>query len=163
LAVAHEPQPEPAAERLFRDDLARGPFLAGADRGYWRLGQIEFPHAIIEVATAPRPGSPDWLALRFDVSDYPHAPSAQPWDLATSGALAPQLWPGGNARIMQIFNPGWRVDALYFPMDRLALQGHDPWLAVPGCRMWDSAKDITQYLQVVHELLTEAGYTGVRG
>jgi hypothetical protein len=148
---------------LLRDDLARGPFLAGVDRGWWRLNSIDFPFAVFEVAAAPRPGSPEWFALRFDVALYPEAPSGQPWDIAADGPLATNRWPGGNERIMRIFNPGWMINALYFPMDRLALQGHDAWLQQPGCRTWDADKDITQYLGVVYELLNEEGYTGVRG
>jgi len=163
LVVQPDQLSESSAERLLRDDLARGPFLAGTDRGHWRLVELAFPHLIIEVAAAARAGSPDWLALRFDVTHYPQAPSGQPWDVSARGPLPARLWPAGNERILRIFNPGWRVDALYFPMDRLALEGHGPWLTVPGCRGWDPGKDISQYLQVVHELLTEDGYTGVRG
>lgn len=124
---------------------------------------MAFPYVVIEVAAAPRPGTAEWLALRFNVNNYPQAPSGEPWDARAGIPLRLGLWPGGNERILRIFNPAWRRDALYFPMDGLALQGHEPWLAVPGCRAWDPGKDITQYLQVVHELLTEDGYTGVRG
>jgi hypothetical protein len=163
VAAQPEPQPESAAERLLRDDLKRGPFLAGVDRGRWRLHNIEFPYVIIEIAAAARASGPAWYALRFELSTYPQAPSAQPWDVAAGEPLPPASWPGGNARILRIFNPGWMPNALYFPMDRLALDGHPNWLTQPGCRKWDSAKDIEQYLDVVHELLNEEGYTGVRG
>jgi hypothetical protein len=161
--VAAEPDQPPAPERLFRDDLDAGPFSAGADRGWWRLHSIAFPYAVIEIAATPRPGSPDWFALRFEISRYPEAPSGQPWDAQTAAPLAPALWPGGNERIQRIFNPGWRTDALYIPMDRLALEGHPAWLTQHACHVWDSGKDITQYLRLVRDLLDEEGYTGVRG
>jgi len=161
--VSARPEPSSAPERIFRQDLDDAPFGAAADRGWWRTHSIEFPFAVIEIAAAPRPGSPEWFALRFDITHYPEAPSGQPWDVAAAAPLPPPRWPGGNDRIQRIFNPGWRVDALYLPMDRLALEGHDAWLTQHACHVWDPGKDITQYLRLVHELLNEEGYTGVRG
>jgi len=158
-----QPEPSSAPERLFRDDLETGAFSAGVDRGSWRVRSITFPFAVIEIAAAQRPGSPDWFALRFDIANYPDAPSGQLWDAEASGPLAPTRWPGGNERIQRVFNPGWRTDALYLPMDRLALEGHDAWLTLHACHVWDSGKDITQYLRLVRDLLNEEGYTGVRG
>jgi hypothetical protein len=151
------------SERLARADLAGDAFRAGVDRGWWRLLDLMWPYAVIEVAPAPRAGSPDWFALRFDLSGYPEAPTAQPWDADVGAPLPAARWPGGNARILSVFNPGWRPDALYLPMDRVALQGHDAWLTQHACHVWDPGKDFTQYLRVVHELLNETGYTGVRG
>jgi hypothetical protein len=150
-------------ERLFRADVADAPFAAGVDRGWWRMRSIEWPHAIIEIAVPPRPNVRRWLALRFALSAYPHAPSAQPWDVAANAPLAEPCWPSGNESIMRTFNPAWRSDALYLPMDRLALEGHDAWLTQHACHVWDPAKDITQYLRLIHELLDQEGYTGARG
>jgi hypothetical protein len=161
--MATEVEQLSAPERLLGDDLQAGPFSAGADRGWWRVHAVTFPHAVIEIAAAPRSGSPDWFALRFDIHNYPEAPSGQPWDVAASAPLAPALWPGGNERIQRVFNPGWNTDALYFPMDRLALEGHDGWQTQYACHLWDPSKDITQYLRLVYDLLHEEGYTGVRG
>lgn len=161
--MAAQPNPVSAPARLLRDDLELAPFTAGVDRGWWRVHSLTFPFIVIEIATAPRPGAPDWLALRFNVSAYPQAPSAQPWDVASDGPLPAPRWPGGTTRIHQIFNPGWRVDALYFPMDRLALEGHDAWLTSYPCHVWDPGKDLSQYLRFVHDLLNDKGYTGVRG
>jgi hypothetical protein len=163
MAAQPQPQPIPAPERTLREDLERAPFTSGVDRGWWRLRELDFPFAVIEVACAPRPGSPEWLALRFNVSAYPEAPSAQPWDVEANGPLALARWPSGSPRILGIFNPSWRPDALYFPMDGLALEGHDAWRTQHACHTWDPAKDISQYLRLLHELLNEEGYTGVRG
>jgi hypothetical protein len=150
-------------ERLFRDDLAAGAFTTGEDRGYWRLHSFAWPIAVIEVAPAALIGGPEWFALRFDLTGYPQAPTAQLWDIADDVSLAPARWPAGGERITLAFNPGWRADALYIPVDRLALAGHDAWLERYACHVWDAAGDITQYLRLVHGLLNDGGYRGVRG
>jgi hypothetical protein len=150
-------------ERLLREDLASASFMAGCDRDYWRLLTIEWPYAVIEIAAAPRPGSPEWWALRFDLSGYPQAPTACPWNLVTDLPLDGDRWPGGGRRILAAFNPDWRAEALYLPVDRLALEGHDVWREKHACYVWDAALDITQYLRVLHELLTDDSYAGTRG
>lgn len=151
-----------APERLVRADLADGPFNAGVDRGWWWLCAFDYPTAVIQVRAAPRAGGPEWYAFRFDLTGYPEAPSAQPWDLDAGTPLPAPRWPGGNARLQGVFNPGWRIDALYLPMDRLALEGHPAWRVQHACHVWDPARDIAQYLRLIHELLNEEGYTGVR-
>jgi hypothetical protein len=162
--MSAQPQSEAmgAPERLLDQDLASATFTAGVDRGYWRVVSIAWPHAVIEVAAAPRQGSPDWWALRFDLSGYPQAPTACLWDIASDSPLDGQGWPGGGPRIMAAFNPGWRAEALYLPVDRLALEGHDIWRERHACYIWDPGNDITQYLRVVRELLTDDSYTGRR-
>ena len=149
-------------ERLFLEDVAGCAFAIGVDRGWWRLANVEWPYAVIEIKAALRPGSPDWVALRFHLSDYPEAPSAQPWDVARQCVLETALWPGGSARILGAFKPEWRPDALYMPMDGLALEAHPEWRSVYARDAWDSAKDITQYLRAVRDLINQDGYAGVR-
>ena len=73
----------------------------------------------------------------------------------------PGLWPGGSARILGAFRPEWRPDALYMPMDGLALEAH-PDGGLYARDAWDPGKDITQYLRAVRELITQDGYSGVR-
>lgn len=148
---------------LFRADIAGVEFAAGADRGYWRLVEIAWPFAIIAVTAAPRPGSPDEYLFRFDLTGYPAAPTAQPWDGGVGVPLAPHRWPGGTGRVASAFNPSWRQDAIYLPVDRVALDGHDAWRTEHAAYLWDQARDITQYLRILRDLLTSAGYTGVRG
>ena len=152
-----------APERLFRDDVAGACFCAGADRGYWRLRSIAWPHAVVEVAPAESPLGPKWFALLFDLAGYPEAPTARFWDVEADGPLRPDRWPAGGDRITRAFNPGWRQDALYLPVDRLALEGHDGWRVQHAAYIWDSGRDITQYLRLVHELLNDGSYCGVRG
>jgi hypothetical protein len=152
-----------APERLFRDDVTSGDFAAGVDRGYWNMLSLSWPIALIEVAAAPRENAPDGYVLRFDLSGYPDAPTAQLWDPQADAPLAVSQWPGGGERTLRAFNPAWNPNALYLPIDRLALLGHDAWRAIPGTHVWDPAGDITQYVRLVHELLNEDCYTGVRG
>ncbi|MGE3795253.1 MAG: hypothetical protein AB7I38_15170 [Dehalococcoidia bacterium] len=151
------------AERLFREDLAGGAFAAGEDRGMWRLDLIAWPRAVIEVAAPPRPGGPEWFALRFELSAYPGAPSAQPWDPVADDALPSARWPDGNERLRLAFRPDWRLDALYIPLDRLALESHPNWSTEYPASIWDPHGGIVQYLRFVYDLLNGAGYSGVRG
>lgn len=150
-------------QALFMGDLRSGAYLAGVDRGWWRAREFAWPFAVIELALPLRPGSDEWLALRFHLEGYPEAPTAQPWDVAAGAPLPPARWPGGSERITMAFNPNWRQDALYIPMDREALAGHPGWRTQHACHIWDPSKDITQYLRLVRDLLHNEGYTGARG
>lgn len=151
-------------ERVFRDHLEWGPFQSGVDRGRWRLVGIDWPWATIAVAAAPRPGGPGEYAFRFDLADYPQSPpTARPWDAARDAPLAPADWPGGNGRVPLAFNPAWRGgDCLYLPCDRFSIAGHDPWLIQHPSLIWSPNGDITQYLRIVHDLITTDDYTGPR-
>ena len=154
---------ELAPDRLFREDVSGGDFAAGVDRGYWRLRSLAWPVALIDVAAAPRQNGPAAYALRFDLTGYPEAPTARLWDIAADAPLAIAQWPGGGERTLRAFNPAWNPDALYLPVDRMALRGHDAWRDIPGTHVWDPAGDVTQYVRLVHELLNEDGYNGARG
>lgn len=151
-------------ERAFREDVERGPFLSGVDRGRWRLVAIDWSLADIAVAAAARPDGPAEYLLRFDLADYPQtAPTARPWDAARAGPLAAAEWPGGRSRVPLAFNPGWRGgDCLYLPCDRLSIVGHDPWRTQHPSLLWSPSGDITQYLRIVHELLNSDDYSGPR-
>ena len=54
---------------------------------------------------APRPNGPAWYALRFDLTGYPEAPTAQPWDLEANAPL-PELksfiLPGGSEQAARL-------------------------------------------------------------
>jgi hypothetical protein len=149
-------------ERTFRRHVDNGPFQAGVDRGDWRLVSMDWPHAVIAVAAPARLNAPSEVALRFELSGYPQQlPTAQPWDAATNAALPDALWPIGD-RVSQVFNPSWNRNALYIPCDRLALEGHEPWLAQHPAHAWNPDRDITHYLRIVRDVLREPGYAGVR-
>lgn len=157
------PSTQSLPERVLREDLEAAAFLGGVDRGYWRLVSIAFPHAVFEISAAPRPNTAAWLGLRFDISQYPTGVSAQPWDVEHEQPLASILWPAGNERIERIFNPGWMTNALYFPLDSVAMQGHPNWPNETGFQAWDPTKGIAQYLTAVHALINEETYRGARG
>ena len=154
-----------ADERVFRAHLAAGPFQSGVDRGRWRLLSLAWPHAVIAVRAAERPGGPAEYALRFELTNYPQTPpTAQPWDPERNAPLEPARWPGGRSRIPPAFNPGWKGgQCLYLPCDRLSIEGHDGWRSQHPSMIWSPAGDITQYLRIVHDLLTSSDYSGPRG
>lgn len=152
-------------ERVFRAHLQAGPFQSGVDRGRWRLLSIDWPYAVIAVAAAPRQDAPEEYALRFHLAGYPQAaPTAGPWDSEANGPLPAARWPQGRSRVPFAFRPGWQGGtALYLPCDRVSIQGHDAWRTQHPHMVWRPTGDITQYLEIVHELLTSNDYTGTRG
>lgn len=151
-------------ERALRAHLQQGPFQSGVDRGRWRLIRIEWPYVLIGIHAAPRDRAPDEFVLRFDCTNYPQiAPTAQPWDIARNGPLAPESWPHGRSRVPLVFNPGWRNgQCLYIPCDRLSMEGHEAWRTQHPALIWSPTGDITQYLRIVYELLNSSDYTGLR-
>jgi len=152
------------AETVLRAHLDGGPFQSGVDRGRWRLVGLAWPNVVVAVSAAERAGAPSEYAFRFECTGYPQvAPTAQPWSEATNAALPFECWPGGRLRVPAAFNPGWKSgQALYLPCDRLAIEGHDPWRTQHPSMIWSPQRDITQYLQVIHELLNSSDYSGLR-
>ena len=150
----------PAAEVALRRDLASGRFQSGVADGRWQMAALEWPHLIVEVRAAD--GS--LYALLFECTDYPRTPvTARPWDAATAMPLAPDLWPSGSNRIPVVFNPNWKGGTcLYLPCDRLALDGHDEWPTTQAALLWDPARGICKYLNIVSELLNAPEYSGRR-
>lgn len=150
-------------ERTFRQHLDGGAFLLGAARGRWRLVSLRWPHAVIAVAAAPRPGSPAEYGFRFELTNYPQQPpTAQLWDVERDQPLPPTRWPTGRSRLAAVFNPVWNPQAIYIPCDRAAILGHDLWRTQHPSMIWSAAGDITQYLRILHALLTSGDYTGAR-
>lgn len=148
-------------EQVFRAHVDGAEFLAGVDRGDWRLIELVWPIALIAVSAAPRTNAPNEFILRFELSNYPVAePTAALWDLVAGTALAPESWPKGVGRVATAFNAGWNPHALYIPCDRLAIRGHDAWKTTHRRYIWDSTKDVSFYLRLVHELLHDEDYTG---
>lgn len=152
-------------ERVFRAHVQAGPFQSGVERGHWRLLSIDWPYVTIAVRAAHREGAPDEYALRFQLTGYPqNAPTAQPWDADHGVPLPPARWPNGRSRMTHVFRPDWQGGgALYLPCDRVSIQGHDAWRTQHPHLIWRPTGDITQYLEVVHELLTSSDYSGPRG
>jgi hypothetical protein len=155
-------------ERTFRDHVAAARFQLGVDRGDWRLVSDSWPNPVIGVSAAAQDSAPAEFAFRFELTDYPaSAPTSEPWDVAGDTPLSHDCWPAGSGRVAIVFNPGWRpnenVHALYHPIDRRALVGHDNWRAQDPASIWDPSRmDIVDYLKVVHELLHSLLYQGIR-
>ena len=155
-------EPMSPDERVFREHLKRAAFTRGVDERRWRLLRIAWPHVWIAVRAALRDGAPEEFVLRFELSNYPTAaPTATPWDEVTGAMLAAAGRPKGN-RVGMALKAEWEGGvALYIPCDRIAIVGHGAWVAQHPAWIWDSSKDITLYLRLVHEMLNDEDYTGV--
>jgi hypothetical protein len=153
----------PPDERALRIDLDAPPFTIGAALGHWRLVSLRWPTCVIAVSAAPRPGAPDEVALKFDLSGYPtSAPTSTPWDIDTDGPLEVQKRPSGRRASCIFRRDGWNNGVcLYAPYDRLAMTGHDNWSIEFPHLWWTGSNDITFYLQHVFDVLHDQDYTGV--
>jgi hypothetical protein len=81
---------------------------------------------------------------------------ATPWDEPNNAQLGATARPKGG-RATLTFRTDWESgQALYIPCDRRA-EGHSQWTTW----RWDSSKEITYYLRLVHEILNDEEYTGV--
>lgn len=155
-------------QRTFLNHIAGGRFQMGADRGEWWVVKSRWPNPLIAVATAERDGAPAALVLQFELTNYSAtAPTSQPWDEHRGAPLGLELWPAGTGRVTTAFNPQWMpspgVHALYHPIDRMAISGHDNWRTQDPASIWDPSRmDIVDYLKVVHELLHSTDYAGLR-
>jgi len=150
-------------ERLLNAHLAGAPYRVGTRDGLWELHSLEFPYAVFKVTAARRPNAPGYYALRFDLTGYDDAPTACPWDIESDMPLASAAWPTGG-ELTHVFNPSWNPGALYMPMDRVALNGHDAWLSAPKRYLWQvGGEGVVQYLRYVSNLLNSDDYSGARG
>jgi hypothetical protein len=148
-------------ERAFHAHVASGRFQLGVDEGRWRLVEIDWPHALIAIAAAPRAGAPDEYVLRFELRGYPHTEAtATPWHLTERRLLAQAERPKGG-RATMAFRIDWENGrALYIPCDRVAIAGHPNWCVEHRGWLWDPAEGIVRYLRLVHEILNEDDYQG---
>ena len=144
-------------ERVLRADLARPAFRLAQSEGRFRLISITWPIVVFGVSAIDARE----YALRFDCSGYPAlAPTARPWDAEKNLPLPFDRWPRGKGgRVGAVFRPEWREGtALYLPCDRVSREGHDNWRTEIPTMIWRPARGITQYLEIVHELLNCGDY-----
>jgi hypothetical protein len=143
-------------EQSLRADLASARFLSGEDKGRWRFKQLEWPYLYADVIA--RDGRE--FTVRLNCSGFPaDAPTGTFWDLTTNSRLAFDRWPKGSERIRLAFKPEWKNgDALYIPCDRESFVGHDGWRTQYPQLIWNPAKGISHYLEVVHGLLQSRDY-----
>lgn len=151
-------------EKVFHSHKEMGPFQSGVARGRWRLILIDWPFVVISISASPRPNAPEEYPLRFDLTNYPQSPpTARPWDIELNGPLADAKRPHGKSRVPKAFRTDWMEGtALYLPCDRTAIKGHEGWQNQHPEMIWNQNGDITQYLRIIHELLTSNDYTGTR-
>lgn len=143
-------------ERALRSDLEAARFLAGQDRGRWRLCGIEWPFVQVEVIARDARR----FMLRLNCAGFPHAPPTGAfWDAAANAKLPAAQWPQGGERIRLAFNPSWKDgNALYIPCDRESVVGHDAWPSQYPQLIWKPAKGLCHYLEVVYDLLQSRDY-----
>jgi len=155
--------PVPPDLLLFQQDLTAAEFRCGELERRWRHVSITWPHVIIAVSAPPRASAPNEFAFRFECSGYRQSPpTAQPWDEAKDTALPLGRWPSGNAIIKSVFRPDWKGGTcLYLPCDRIAREGHCNWAAEYPNRLWQPSRGIVCYLEQIHDLLHQGGYSGV--
>lgn len=151
-------------ERALLEHLRGGRFLAGADAGRWRLISVEWPVALIAVAAAQRPDSPDEFVLRFEMTGYPNtAPTAGLWDIGANASLPAERRPKGE-RAAQLFRTDrWLggPTAMYAPWDRVGLQAHPDWAKKYPHEAWTPARDLSFVLANVYEVLNADDYLGI--
>lgn len=144
-------------ETALRADVAKAAFRVAEAEGRWRLGPITWP--FVEVGVTARDGRE--IVLRFRCDGFPHAPpTAQPWDPQRAQPLVHGLWPRSHGgRLGAVFRPDWKGgSALYLPCDRQSIVGHDEWRSQMPSKIWRPAAGLTQYLELVHELLNSHDY-----
>lgn len=130
--------------------LSNGRFKAGTARGRWRLVEISWPYAYVDIFD--RVGHT--ICIRFNCTGYPaHPPQGTPWDYSDQQQLPGHLWPRGG-RVSQVFNPGWQGGtALYIPCDRVSIEGHGNWHSELPHLIWNPSRGLVHYVEAVHEVL----------
>jgi hypothetical protein len=144
-------------ERAFRADAAKPAFRLAEAEGRFRVSSIAWPSVLAAVTAAD--GTE--FCLRFDCAGYPAAaPTGRLWDLKRNAPLAHASWPGSKGgRVKAVFRTDWKDGtALYLPCDRVSREGHDNWRHETPTMIWSPARGITQYLEIVHELLNCGDY-----
>lgn len=147
-------------EKALQADLAKATFRLGVAEGRWSLLGIAWPHVLIAVTA--RDGRQ--FTLRFNCSGFPASPpTAGLWDMKRNAIPEEPDWPrsrgGRGSRLGAVFRRDWKNGtALYLPCDREAIAGHDNWRTEMPSKIWRPADGITQYLELVHELLNSHDY-----
>jgi hypothetical protein len=144
-------------ERACRADIGKPAFRLAQVEGRWRLVGIAWPHMLIAVTAA------DGITyvLRLNCAGYPQQPpTGAPWDAEKDTLLAFERWPRSKGgRLGTVFRTNWKGGtALYLPCDREAITGHDNWRHELPSKIWRPSAGISQYLELVHELLNCGDY-----
>lgn len=148
-------------EHSLRADLESARFLSGEDKGRWLYRDLQWPYLFVDVRAKDGRG----FTLRLDCNGYPaNPPTGTFWDLATAGRLDFSKWPTGGERIQLALKPSWKGgNALYIPCDRESIVGHDAWISQYPQMIWQPARGIMMYLEIVHDLLQSRDYVSTAG
>jgi hypothetical protein len=143
--------------------LQEAGFQQGMDEGMWGIQNDvgmelpNWPYVFIWIAARDKPGCPNKYYFRFDMTGYPAAPTALPWNMERNERLENDKWPKGKGVIVSsVFNPGW--PSLYAPCDRLAMQGHPDWQKEFPDYWWKEGSRIEKYLSFIHTRLQSNDY-----
>lgn len=153
------------SQKALEEHLATADFRLGEAEGRWKHLATVWPHAVIEVTAAERANAPPRYAFRFELSGYAAtAATAQPWDAEKNSPLAFNAWPTGKLIVPSIFRPKWKGGTcLYWPVDRVSLEGHDHWRHQHPARLWQPKRGLICYLEQLYDLLNSSDYSGVCG
>ena len=155
----------PPDQQIFERHIEEASFQMGCDLGKWRLLRpILWPQVFIAVTAPPRPNSPSEWVFRFDLTGYPHQPpTAGLWDVVRHTWLDMARWPVGTERFALAFNTNWKNgQAIYIPCDRNSLEGHPNWINDHPHMIWASDKDVSFYLNILHDYFHSRHYQGTR-
>jgi hypothetical protein len=143
--------------------LSEAKFQIGLDKVSWEIASLtdfpDWPYVIIRIRAKRKVDCPDMYSFRFNLTNYPSiAPTCMIWDEAKEEILEDSNWPKGARYVSSVFNPGWRKDALYCPLDRVALEGHETWKENLPEYYWRAGFTIVNYLQFIYDLLNSDDY-----
>jgi len=142
-------------ERALVADLEDVRFLSAVDSGYWRL--VGRDTTVVTFELTARTGRR--IGVQLDCAGYPGgAPTGRLWSIADNIPLPVDQWPTGG-RCAEVFNPSWSQQfggAFYYPYDRQALAGHEPWANQHTGHVWDSSKTVVDALFLLREILRSA-------
>jgi hypothetical protein len=145
-------------QRAFEADLGKPAFRLGVVQGRWRHMTTQWPFVLFAVMA--RDGTEH--VLRLNCGGFPDAPpTGGPWDPQVNTILAFDRWPRGRGgRLSAVFRTDWQGGtALYLPCDRVSIAGHPNWRSEMPSKIWRPCDGITQYLELVHELLNCSDYS----
>jgi hypothetical protein len=145
-------------QRAFEADVVKPAFRLSVAQGRWRHITTLWPFVLFAVTA--RDGMEH--VLRLNCVGFPDTPpTGGPWDLQTNTILAFDRWPRGRGgRLSAVFRTDWQGGAaLYLPCDRASIAGHPNWHNEMPSKIWRPGDGITQYLELVHELLNCSDYS----
>lgn len=143
-------------EDALKGDIAAPRFRSGEDRNRWRLRDIRWPYLYVTVFARDGRG----FLVRLNCAGYPaNPPTGTFWDFDNDRILPFPSWPKGTGRVTASLRTDWQNGAaLYIPCDRVSINGHDNWRSVYPSMIWNPKRGITQYLEIVHDLLHSRDY-----